>query len=112
MTTSLERISLLQLDLDQLRTPAFVYDIRLLRNNATRLRQIDRTNTCTFLFPLKAASLHGIASCLCKDLDGLAASSLFEARLARDIAGVDGDPKLVHLTSPGLRRHEISELSC
>ncbi len=103
---------LLQFDPHQVTTPAFVYDTRVLRRNATKLRQIDDTKTCTFLFPLKAASVYGLASFLRTELDGLAASSLFEARFARDFAGIVDDPKLLHLTSPGLCKSEIAEISC
>jgi carboxynorspermidine decarboxylase len=41
-------------------------------------------------------------------VDGFSASSLFEARLAREILG---KKKSVHLTSPGIRHDEISQLS-
>ena len=41
-------------------------------------------------------------------LDGFAASSLFEARLARETLGADGS---VHVTSPGLRPEELPELA-
>src|SRR5262249_54287407 len=40
-------------------------------------------------------------------VDGFAASSLFEARLARAVLGDSGD---LHMTTPGFRPHEISEL--
>ncbi len=88
-------------------TPAFVLDERrLLRdlNAAVRLR-----DQCGFklLYALKPLTCEFVLELLASKVDGFAVSSLFEARLAREVIGSKGT---IHLTTPGLRADEIHEL--
>ncbi len=88
-------------------TPAFVLDERRLLRDlraATRLR--DECG-CKLLYALKPLTCEFVLELLASRVDGFAASSLFESRLAREVIGSRGT---VHLTSPGLRPREISEL--
>jgi carboxynorspermidine decarboxylase len=89
-------------------TPAFVLDERRLLRDlkaAARLR-----DECDFklLYTLKPLCCEFVLELLARRVDGFACSSLFEARLAREVI----DPRgTVHLTSPGLRDGELGELS-
>jgi carboxynorspermidine decarboxylase len=88
-------------------TPAFVVDERrLLRDVQAAVRLRD---ACGFelLYALKPLCCEFILEQMAPWLDGFAASSLFEARLARDVIGRRGQ---VHLTTPGLRAREMEEI--
>ena len=89
-------------------TPAFVYDTRVigrLLEYADRLRQ---ATECRVLFSLKPFSYVDALSLMAPHLDGLATSSLFEARLASQV--VDGHGS-VHITTPGMRPDEVGEIA-
>ena len=91
--------------LDSLATPAFVYDERVIHrllDYAEGLRE-----RCRVLFAIKSFSFVPALRVMAPRLDGFAASSLYEARLAR---GVAGDRGTVHLTTPGLRPGESDEI--
>jgi carboxynorspermidine decarboxylase len=60
------------------------------------------------LYSIKALPLLHLLEVLKHRVDGFSVSSLFEARLAREILGQSGN---IHLTSPGLRPDEFSELA-
>jgi carboxynorspermidine decarboxylase len=60
------------------------------------------------LYSVKALSIPAILEIIAKHVDGFSASSLFEARLAREILGKGGT---VHLTSPALSEPEVQEIS-
>ena len=92
---------------ESVETPAFVLDERHLRRDlkaAAKLR--DR---CGFklLYALKPLTCQFVLELMLGTVDGFAASSLFEARLARDVLGTSGS---VALTTPGLRAAELPEL--
>ncbi len=92
---------------ESVETPAFVLDERRLRRDlkaAARLR-----DHCGFklLYALKPLTCDFVLELMLGTVDGFAASSLFEARLARDVLGAKG---AVALTTPGLREAELSEL--
>jgi carboxynorspermidine decarboxylase len=92
----------------EVETPAFVLDERRVLRDlkaATRLR--DQCG-CKLLYALKPLTCEFVLELLARRVDGFAASSLFESRLAREVVGSRGT---VHLTSPGLRTHELLELA-
>lgn len=74
--------------------------------NLQILSAIRRASGCRILYSMKALPLVPVLECLFA-LDGVSASSLFEARLARQVLGEGAD---IHLTTPGLRGHEFAEL--
>ncbi len=88
-------------------TPAFVFDTETLRADARRSRDLVRDDSTRLLFALKSYSVVAGLEIIADEVDGFAASSLYEARLARDILG---SGKTVHLTTPGLRADEIVPL--
>jgi carboxynorspermidine decarboxylase len=88
-------------------TPAFVYDERRLRENLEQLKQIRSASGCRILYSIKASPFTGLLQRIQDSVDGFSVSSLFEARLAREVIGKDGR---LHITTPGFRRDEISEI--
>lgn len=85
-------------------TPAFIYD-----ESAITLACGRWTKFCVELqirqfFPLKCHSLKGTLQVIAEHVHGLAASSLFEARLAKEVLR---EGKRVHFTSPSLREDDM-----
>lgn len=89
-------------------TPAYVYDGQQLRNNLQRLSDIKKAAGCNALYSIKALPFVPVIDLCVEYLDGLSVSSLFEARLA---AGRASFNQSVHITTPGLRKDEFSEVS-
>ena len=92
----------------QVMTPAFIYDEAGIIKNINNVKQCINDDVCQLLFPLKSFSLIDALSLLGASVDGFSVSSLFEARLAKQVLG---NNKSIHFTSPGLRADEIDELS-
>ncbi len=88
-------------------TPAFVYDERRLQENLDQLKRIRAASGCRILYSIKASPFTGLLHRIQEAVDGFSVSSLFEARLAREVIGKDGR---LHITTPGFRRDEISEI--
>ena len=89
-------------------TPAFVYDEAGIDRLIDTLEPVRRATGCKLLFSLKAFSFIDAVERMVPRLDGFAASSLFEARLAREVCGRGAE---VHLTSPGIRPGEVDDLA-
>jgi carboxynorspermidine decarboxylase len=89
-------------------SPAYVFDEELLIKNLTTLNKLKKQSGCKILYSIKALPL-GLVLKLAKNyLDGLSVSSLFEARLAKEILA---DTGTIHITTPGLRANEFKELT-
>ena len=88
-------------------TPAFVYDEDVILSKLNILTKIKNEFNCKILFPLKTFSFFNALKTIAKEIDGFSASSLFEAKLAKEILHNKG---LVHFTSPGLREDEIKDV--
>lgn len=95
------------LDLQELETPAFVYDEGQLVADAQLAHDAVRGDRTHLLFAMKSFAVPGGLEAIATVADGLHASSVFEARLAREILGEDGT---IHLTSPGIRPQDAAEL--
>ena len=89
-------------------TPAFVYDEEILGRLAARARDAVHSGGGELLFTMKPFSFAPALERMRAHLSGFAASSLFEARLARNVLGAMGS---VHITSPGLRPAELPEIA-
>jgi carboxynorspermidine decarboxylase len=87
-----------------LRTPAFVFDVGALRADAQRAREAVCDADTQLLFAIKSYSVAAGLQHIASEVAGFATSSLFEARLAREILKPQ---QSVHLTTPGLRPDEI-----
>lgn len=88
-------------------TPAFIYDERAIARHLDGAATIREVAGCRVLYALKPFTIASALRRMAPGLDGFAASSLFEAMLARDVLG---DRGTVHLTTPGLRPSEIARL--
>ena len=88
-------------------TPALVYDRGRLSELADVARRIRDQSGAKVLYAVKACAFSDVLQTLAPSLDGFAVSSLFEARLIQDRR----PNSMLHLTTPGLRPHEIDELA-
>lgn len=89
-------------------TPAYIYDERQLRSDVQRVGAIARDVGCKILYSPKANTVRGVLDAIAGSVDGFAASSVFEARLSREVLGGHGS---IHLTNPGLRADEVAEVA-
>ncbi len=88
-------------------SPAFVFDEARLRANLELLNRIRAASGCRVLYSIKACPFMGLLTRMRGRVDGFSVSSLFEAKLAREALAGEGT---LHITTPGLRRDEMSEL--
>jgi carboxynorspermidine decarboxylase len=95
-------------DSNQLNTPAFICDEQQIGDDIEIAASAIKDDHTKLLFAMKSFSLVSGLERIVQSVDGLHASSLFEAKLARQILG---DKGIVHLTTPGLRADEIGEIS-
>ena len=93
--------------LDSINTPAFVYDERAIHRLLDYTEPMRADARCAVLFAIKSFSFVPALRVMAPRLDGFAVSSLFEARLAREVLGDSGS---VHITTPGLRPEELDEI--
>ncbi len=93
----------------RLTTPCYVFFEDALRENCERASALVRPTGTHFLYSMKSLELAPVLKIISEYVDGFAASSLFEAQLAREI--LQDKPGHVHLTTPGLRPNEISMLT-
>ena len=94
--------SLFDIPIDDLHTPCYLTDARLLQKNTALLKQIQQRTGCKILLAQKAFSMFSAYPLIRDDLAGTTASGLFEAKLGREHFG-----KEVHVFS----RRKISH-SC
>ena len=85
-------------------TPAFLYDESQIQASLRLLDSARAGSGCKMLYSVKALPFVPVLEWLSPWLDGLAVSSLFEARLAAACADS------LHITTPGLRPGEIAEI--
>ncbi|MCK5831009.1 MAG: carboxynorspermidine decarboxylase [Methylococcales bacterium] len=100
------------MDLNELKnkvreTPAFVFDEKGIDANLSQLVNLKKKSGCQVLYSIKALPLERVLKKAAEYLDGLSVSSLFEARLAKEVMGETGS---IHLTTPGIRDDEFNEL--
>ena len=95
---------LAELDIE---TPAYVYDELFMEEDITAARKVLEPTGARLLLAMKAFSFEAGLRHVVPLLDGLHASSVFEARLARKVLGSG----IVHTTTPGLRDADVVELA-
>lgn len=93
---------------DRVATPAFVLSEQAVLQSLVRVAQVQKETGCKVLYALKPLGHVDALRWMVGHVDGMAASSLFEARLAREVLGAQG---AVSITSPGLRIDEAEELA-
>ncbi|WP_347986412.1 carboxynorspermidine decarboxylase [Methylomonas sp. AM2-LC] len=89
-------------------SPAFVIDTDQVLANLNRINTMRQASGCKVLYAMKALPLAALLRVLKPHVDGIAVSSLFEARLAKQVLGEEVS---LHLTTPGLRADEFAELA-
>ena len=92
----------------RLDTPAFVYDEEAIVERCEYLRHIVDAAQCNLLYSIKPLTFVEVLRLIAPYVDGFSVSSLFEAALVRAVAGGE---RTVHLTTPGLKPHEIGGLA-
>jgi len=89
-------------------TPAYVFDENIISSNIAALVNLRINSGCQVLYSVKALPLEQVLNLVKHDLDGFSVSSLFEARLAKEIST---EKNSIHITTPGLRDYEFDEVS-
>ena len=89
-------------------SPAFILDEDQVLANLQALQSLRKATGCKILYSMKALPLASLLELLKDQIDGVAVSSLFEARLAKQVLGEGGS---IHLTTPGMRLEEFAELA-
>ena len=92
---------------NEITTPAFVYDEGDLHRRLNQANTLRADGHCQVLFAIKSFSFADALKVMAPRLDGFAVSSLYEARLARSVVSQGGS---IHITTPGLRYHEVDEI--
>jgi carboxynorspermidine decarboxylase len=82
---------------EELDTPAYVINEKVLDKDMRLLRQIADQAGCRLLYSPKASSLAPVLSGVAKHVDGFACSSLFELRLVCELCRGNGS---LHVVSP------------
>ena len=93
------------MNLRDIDTPCYVCDEARLTRNLELVASLQHRTGCVVLLALKAFAMHGVFSLMSRYLAGTAASSLNEARLAREEFGGQ-----VHLCAPAYKESEFDEL--
>src|SRR6478672_10260212 len=89
-------------------TPAFVIDERAVRQALAAVDRIRRETGARLLYALKPLAHREVLDWMRDHVDGFAASSLFEARLAREVLGPG---KTLSITTPCFRDDEIDRIA-
>jgi carboxynorspermidine decarboxylase len=97
--------ALFDIPLENVRTPCYITDARLLKKNTTRLREIQEKTGCKILLAQKAFSMFSCYPLIQEDLAGTTASGLYEAKLGREHFG-----KEVHVFSPAYTQKDLTQL--
>ena len=87
-------------------TPFFLFHEQAIEEATTSFRASFPLSAPKLYYSLKANSIAAVIQCMSRLVDGFSVSSLFEAKLAREIA-----PTMpIHYVSPCIRMDEIEEL--
>jgi carboxynorspermidine decarboxylase len=89
-------------------SPAYLFNQDAILDNLKPLESLREATGCKIIYSIKALPLLTVLELLNGRVDGFSVSSLFEARLAREVLGEQGGS--VHLTTPGLRTDEFAEI--
>ena len=98
------RFELAKLDVE---TPAFVYDESRIVAAATRASAFASQAGCKILYTLKPFAIVDALRLIADQVAGFSASSVFEAQLARQVLGVQGE---VHVSLPAAAQTDIAML--
>lgn len=88
-----------------MQTPAFIYDPSKIRE---RLSLYASLKNCHKLYALKTLEFEPILEVIAETVEGFAASSLFETKLATQVLKGQGS---IHYTAPAIRDDEIEKIA-
>ena len=89
-------------------SPAFIYNEGAIISSLEYLDNIRLNLRCRILFSLKSFAIIDALLLMISRLDGFSVSSLFEAKLAREVIG---DRGIVHMVTPGYKPREMYAVS-
>jgi len=95
----------LNFDLTNLKTPCYVIDVGLLKQNLIKLSDIIKKTNCKILLAQKAFSCYKLYPLIGEYLNGTTASGFFEAKL-----GFEEMKKENHIFSPSYNEQEFDEI--
>lgn len=95
----------MNINIKDLPTPCYLIDEKLLIHNLEILKSVQDRTGCKIILALKGFSMHSVFPLVGQYLQGIAASSLFEAKLGFEKMG-----KEVHVYSPAYIDEEVDEL--
>jgi carboxynorspermidine decarboxylase len=105
MTPAASGIQLPAAQLAALQTPCYLVDVAALERNLQLLAEVRRRTECRILLALKGFAMFRVFPLIREFLDGVAASSVDEARLGREAFG-----KEVHFCAPAFSPDDWPEL--
>ena len=95
-------------NIEKFNTPAFIYNEKNILQSLNNVDQIRSNSGCKILFPVKAFSIYDGLILISSIIDGFSTSSLFEAQLAKDILGSNGQ---IHVITPAYKPDEIESIA-
>lgn len=93
------------IDIDNLPSPCYIVDERLLKKNLELLDYVQKESGAEIILATKAFSMFSTFPLIGRYLKGVTSSSLFEARLGYEEMG-----KQVHIFSPAYREDEFDDI--
>ena len=75
-----------------LKTPAFIFDECVLVDTLFHLLDVTSEAKCKVLYSPKTNSVYSVLEFISKEVQGLARSSLIEAKMGRSVLGEGGHP--------------------
>ncbi len=94
-----------------MKTPAYIFDQSKFTARLEQFSDLRQKTRFKLLYSIKALPLPAVLEKMLPYVDGFSASSLFEAKLAREvIIDLETDQKSIHITTPGFREDELAEL--
>ena len=95
----------LNFDINKIKTPYYVVDEGLLRQNLSVLKSVAERAHCHILLAQKAFSMFSLYPIIAEYLDGATASGLFEAKLAHEEMSMEN-----HIFCPAYKDEEFDEI--
>lgn len=95
----------MNLDFNLVPTPCYIIDEHLLKHNLEILDSVRKLSGCRILLALKGFSMYSVFPLAGKYLNGITASSLFEARLGYEEMGRE-----VHIFAPAYVEEEFDKI--
>jgi carboxyaminopropylagmatine decarboxylase len=99
------------MNLDEIKTPAYVCQERFLENNLKILDDVQTRSGAKIILALKGFAMWSTFELVAKYLKGCTASGLYEAKLAREEFSKFSKNAEVHTYSPAFKDEEIEEIA-